>query len=120
MVGGAIACDLAEAGFNVALVEKKLPDAFKATSPPDIRVSSLNLASEDYLRKLKAWSGIKSMRLSTIPPSCRLGRSSESLAQLVPASLKKTTFDAASFGHSHLGHFVENHVIQLALQEVLE
>jgi len=118
MVGGAIACDLAHTGISVGLVEKQLPGALRQAGPPDIRVSSVNLASEDYLRQLKAWSAIKSMRCHPYRRLAVWEDLSASLAQFVPVAFKKTTFDAASFGHSHLGHFIENQVIQLALQEV--
>ncbi|WP_290611305.1 FAD-dependent oxidoreductase [Arsukibacterium sp. UBA3155] len=104
MVGAAIALALSQAGLTVALIEKQAPIEFEADSVPDLRVSSINLASEAWLTKLGAWQLLQTMRLC---PYQRLQAFEH------PASI--VTFDAAEVKNSHLGHIVENNLLQLAL-----
>ncbi|MDX1676914.1 FAD-dependent oxidoreductase [Arsukibacterium sp.] len=104
MVGAAAALALSQAGLHVALIEKQAPADFQPESAPDLRVSSINLASEAWLTKLGCWQSLQKMRLC---PYQRL----QAFEQ--PASV--VSFDAAEIKRSHLGHIVENNVLQLAL-----
>ncbi|WP_397471910.1 FAD-dependent oxidoreductase [Rheinheimera sp.] len=104
MVGAAIAVALSQAGMRVALIEKQPPVAFDAASAPDLRVSSINLASEAWLTSLAAWQALEKMRVC---PYQRL----QAFEQ--PGSI--VTFNAADIKRSHLGHIVENNLLQLAL-----
>ena len=104
MVGAAIAVALSQAGLQVALIEKQPPVAFDAASAPDLRVSSINLASEAWLTSLAAWQALEKMRVC---PYQRL----QAFEQ--PGSI--VTFNAADIKRSHLGHIVENNLLQLAL-----
>lgn len=104
MVGAAIALALSQAGLQVALIEKHAPVAFAPDSVPDLRVSSINLASESWLTKLGAWQSVQQMRLC---PYQRL--------QAFEQPQSVVTFDAADINRSHLGHIVENNLLQLAL-----
>ena len=104
MVGAAIAVALSQAGMRVALIEKQPPVAFDAASAPDLRVSSINLASEAWLTSLGAWQQLEKMRVC---PYQRL----QAFEQ--PGSI--VTFNAADIKRSHLGHIVENNLLQLAL-----
>ncbi|WP_214000323.1 FAD-dependent oxidoreductase [Arsukibacterium sp.] len=104
MVGAAVALSLSQAGLQVALIEKQAPVSFEPDSAPDLRVSSINLASEAWLTRLGAWQPLQQMRLC---PYQRL----QAFEQ--PQSL--VTFDAADVKSSHLGHIVENNLLQLAL-----
>ena len=104
MVGAAIAVALSQAGMRVALIEKQPPVAFDAASAPDLRVSSINLASEAWLTSLSAWQQLEKMRVC---PYQRL----QAFEQ--PGSI--VTFNAADIKRSHLGHIVENNLLQLAL-----
>ena len=104
MVGAAIALALSQAGLAVALIEKQAPNGFEPDSAPDLRVSSINLASEAWLTKLGAWQLLQAMRLC---PYQQLQAFEH------PASI--VTFDAADVNNSHLGHIVENNLLQLAL-----
>ncbi|MDP5151676.1 FAD-dependent oxidoreductase [Rheinheimera baltica] len=108
MVGAAIALALSQAGLQVALIEKLAPVAFDAQSTPDLRVSSVNLASEAWLSDLGAWQALQQMRLC---PYQRLQ------AFEYPQSV--VTFNAADIDRSHLGHIVENNLLQLALWQQL-
>lgn len=104
MVGAAIAVALSQAGLQVALIEKQPPVTFDAASAPDLRVSSINLASEAWLTSLGAWQALEKMRVC---PYQRL----QAFEQ--PGSV--VTFNAADIKRSHLGHIVENNLLQLAL-----
>ena len=104
MVGAAIALALSQAGLQVAIIEKQAPPEFVQDSAPDLRVSSINLASEAWLTALGAWQKLEQMRLC---PYQRLQ------AFELPHSI--VTFNAADIKRSHLGHIVENNLLQLAL-----
>ena len=104
MVGAAIALALSQAGLQVALIEKQPVSEFDSQSPMDLRVSSINLASEAWLSQLGAWQALEQMRLC---PYQRL----QAFEQ--PHSI--VTFNAADIKRSHLGHIVENNLLQLAL-----
>lgn len=115
MVGTALACGLAQAGLQVALLEQAEPEPFDPAQAPDLRVSALSLGSERLLQGLGAWERIQAMR------SCIYRRLAvwEALpgaaGQLLPTDFNRTEFDARTSGHSHLGHIVENRVTQWAL-----
>uniref|UniRef100_UPI00404844CD FAD-dependent oxidoreductase n=1 Tax=Rheinheimera sp. TaxID=1869214 RepID=UPI00404844CD len=104
MVGAAIALALSQAGLQVALIERQPVSEFDSQSPADLRVSSINLASEAWLSQLGAWQALEQMRLC---PYQRL----QAFEQ--PHSI--VTFNAADIKRSHLGHIVENNLLQLAL-----
>ncbi|GAB58691.1 FAD-dependent oxidoreductase [Rheinheimera nanhaiensis] len=104
MVGAAIALALSQAGLQVALIEKQAPPEFMPDSAPDLRVSSINLASEAWLTQLGGWPALERMRLC---PYQRL-QAFEQLHSIV-------SFNAADIKRSHLGHIVENNLLQLAL-----
>lgn len=104
MVGAAIALALSQAGLQVALIERQSVSEFDSQSPADLRVSSINLASEAWLSQLGAWHALEKMRLC---PYQRL--------QAFEQSHSIVTFNAADIKRSHLGHIVENNLLQLAL-----
>ena len=109
MVGAAIALALSQAGLDVALIEKQPPADFDANAQPDLRVSSINLASEAWLNTLQAWQRVEQMRL------CRYQR-----LQAFEHPENIVSFNAADIKRSHLGHIVENNVLQLALWQGFE
>jgi 3-demethoxyubiquinol 3-hydroxylase len=108
MVGAASALSLAELGLTVAVVEQKKTTDFTVDQPFDLRVSAISLASEHLLTQLDAWPKIVAARRCAYS---RLGVWEETLAY--------TEFNAKSIGQSHLGHIIENRLIQLALWEKL-
>lgn len=104
MVGSAMALGLAKLGLKVAIIEPSMPKAFDPIQPPDMRVSAISLTSEILLQHLGAWPHIKNMRLCPYKrlsvwdkPSCR------------------TDFDCSAIEQSHLGHIIENRLVQLGL-----
>lgn len=109
MVGSAMALGLGQLGFKVAIIEPAMPESFEANQPPDIRVSAISLTSETMLQDLAAWTHIKNMRLCPYKrlsvwdkPSCR------------------TDFDCADIEQSHLGHIIENRIVQLGLHAAIK
>jgi len=103
MVGAALAVALSQTGLQVIVLEKQQPAAFTADSAIDLRVSSLNLRSERWLTTLGAWPVLAQMRLCPY--------------QFLQAGEAKAAvrFAAEEIGEPHLGHIVENNLVQLAL-----
>jgi len=104
MVGAASAITLAQLGLQVALVEKFSPQHFSTEQAFDLRVSAISLASQNLLSQVGAWQQIKQWRTC---PYKRLGVWEYESAY--------TEFNADDIEQSHLGHIVENRLIQLAL-----
>ncbi|MGM0986697.1 MAG: UbiH/UbiF/VisC/COQ6 family ubiquinone biosynthesis hydroxylase [Pseudomonadota bacterium] len=110
MVGAAVAAALGQAGMTVTLIEGGgPPEAIAADAPFDLRVSSLNLASQRLLEQVGAWSFIPEARRC---PFRHIEASDESEARHVH-------FSAADLELPDLGHFVENRVIRHALWQRL-
>ena len=103
MVGAALAVALSQAGLAVTVLEKQQPTPFAADSAIDLRVSSLNLRSERWLATLGAWQDLQQKRLCPY--------------QFLQAGEGKAAvrFAASEIAEPHLGHIVENNLVQLAL-----
>ncbi|MBY6017537.1 FAD-dependent oxidoreductase [Ferrimonas balearica] len=108
MVGAASACALARRGFSVAIVEAHTPQPYAPEQPLDLRVSAISAASERLLDELGAWAPIEAMRLAPYQ-------------QLATWEWERSEvcFDAAELNHSHLGHIVENRIVQLGLWQAM-
>jgi 2-octaprenyl-3-methyl-6-methoxy-1,4-benzoquinol hydroxylase len=104
MVGAASALTLAELGLRVAVVEKKQPKGFSAEQSLDLRVSAISVASERLLTQLGAWEQIQQWR------SCPYKR-----LAVWECESAYTEFNADDINQPHLGHIIENRLIQLAL-----
>ncbi|MFT4938717.1 MAG: 2-octaprenyl-3-methyl-6-methoxy-1,4-benzoquinol hydroxylase [Paraglaciecola sp.] len=109
MVGAASALGLVKLGFSVALIEPYMPAPFEASKSPDLRVSAISVASEKLLTELGAWQHIVDMRVCPYKrlsvwekPGCR------------------TDFDCTDIQSSHIGHIIENRVVQLGLHQALD
>lgn len=109
MVGALTAAAMGECGLDVVLLEQKSPPAFDQQNY-DIRVSALSEASERMIDAVGAWQSIESLR--SCPYRRMLVWDSESSAE--------TLFDSSRIGKPHLGHIVENSVIQLALWQRIQ
>ena len=122
MVGGMLAaalahslnpsstCPSADAVLKIAVLEPRAPAPFDSASTHDLRVSALSLASERMLRAVGAWDGITRRRC------CAFSR----MQVWDGEKGGETSFYSGDLGHTHLGHIVENRVLQLALAERLE
>jgi 2-octaprenylphenol hydroxylase len=119
MVGTALACALAEASLNsallkIALVETQLPIA-PFNSPAlvadvDMRVSALNRASEAFLKAINVWQDIPDARKSAY----------DKMRIWDGVGTGHIQFDAVELAEEHLGHIVENRVTAQALIHKLQ
>jgi len=122
MVGATIACGLAKANLSVAIVDTQPPSSFKPSQAPHIRVSAVSHASERVLKNVGAWNNIVSKRVC---PYRRLAvsemPSKAGLSAYLPdiSDWARTEFNCHSIGQSHLGHIVENDIVQLGLHETM-
>lgn len=106
MVGAAMAIKLAQQGARVIIVEQRPIDAEQVLSDPeiDIRVSAINRFSEQLFSQLGAWQVIQSHRQAVYRRLAAFETAEHTL-----------TFSADEINQSHLGHIIENKVIQAAL-----
>jgi 2-octaprenyl-3-methyl-6-methoxy-1,4-benzoquinol hydroxylase len=104
MVGAASALSLGQLGLTVALVEQNEPENFDVEQALDLRVSAISLASQYLLEQLGAWSQVVQWRAC---PYKRLGVWEQEYAY--------TEFNADDIKKPHLGHIVENRLMQLSL-----
>lgn len=109
MVGAASALSLAQLGLTVAIIEKQEPATFSPEQPYDLRVSAISLASEQLLERLGAWQCIKGSRVC---PYRRLG--------VWETEQSYTEFNSDDINQSHLGHIIENRLIQLSLWQQIK
>lgn len=104
MVGASAALKLSRAGLQVGLIEKQPVSAFDPQGTIDLRVSAINRRSEQWLTELGAWSLLQQWRLC---PYTRL--------QAFEGEQAGLTFHADEVALTHLGHIIENNLIQQAL-----
>ncbi|MCM2679096.1 FAD-dependent oxidoreductase [Echinimonas agarilytica] len=110
MVGCSAALKLADLGLKVVVLERSEPQLVSVDDEMGLRVSALNLASQNLLVSVGAWAGINAVRHCVYR---RLAVWEKETTQVV--------FDAAEIEQSHLGHIVENDVVQYSLwQRCLE
>ncbi|MES9941215.1 MAG: UbiH/UbiF/VisC/COQ6 family ubiquinone biosynthesis hydroxylase [Candidatus Thiodiazotropha sp. 6PLUC2] len=110
MVGSALACAMADAGFDVCIVDLREPARSWPQQEVDLRVSALTRASQRILENLKAWTRMTEMRVSPY----------SKMEVWDAGGNGRIRFSAAEIGEIDLGHIVENRVTQLALWERLE
>ncbi len=103
LTGLVAAASLARAGFDVAVVEGR-----ERGAEGDGRVSALTVASERILRRLGVWK-----RITGAAPFRRI-RVWEA------AGGAEIRFDARAVGAEHLGHIVENRVVEEALERTVD
>ncbi|MCG8487059.1 MAG: UbiH/UbiF/VisC/COQ6 family ubiquinone biosynthesis hydroxylase [Chromatiales bacterium] len=110
MVGSALACAMAEAGFEVMVIDVREPARSWPEDEVDLRVSALTRASQRILENLQAWPRMVDMRVSPY----------DKMEVWDAGGNGRIHFSAAEIGEMDLGHIVENRVTQLALWERLE
>jgi 2-octaprenyl-3-methyl-6-methoxy-1,4-benzoquinol hydroxylase len=104
MVGAASALSLAQLGLKVAIVEQSLAKKFSAEQALDLRVSAISISSQNLLNQLGAWQQLEQWRIC---PYKRLGVWEHEAACV--------EFNADDIDQTHLGHIIENRLIQLSL-----
>ncbi|ABZ77767.1 Ubiquinone biosynthesis hydroxylase, UbiH/UbiF/VisC/COQ6 family [Shewanella halifaxensis HAW-EB4] len=109
MVGAATAIGLGQLGLKVAIVEAFAPKAYDSEQPLDLRVSAISAASEALLERLGALAGLDGMRKVAYK-----GLETWEMDGCI------TRFHSDQIGSSHLGHILENRLIQLSLWQRME
>jgi len=107
MVGSALAALLGQVGIRVAVLEAQAPPPFDPAQPLDLRVSAINTHSEAVYRAAGAWAGMVARR----------GCVYDGVRVWDQGSSAVTRFDAPQ--GRHLGWFMENRVMQVALLDRL-
>jgi len=108
MVGGALACALAQANFKVHLIEKD-PEPEALTEDYDLRVSALSRASQRLLENIGCWQEMVKKRVFPY----------QKMAVEDAHSFGHIYFDAAEIGEPNLGHIVENNLLVKTLADLI-
>ena len=108
MAGASLSCALAAGGLDVSLVDSGPSPQWNAENY-DLRISAINLASQNILTALGVWSTIRGKRISPF----------YDIETWDEGSTGRIYFSAADAGLRHLGHIVENTAIAVALHEKL-
>ena len=109
MVGATTAVALAELGLKIALVDTHKPEpelldesaSYTNTQAFNLRVSAISLGSEQFLQQLQIWQQLLEWRAC---PYRRLG--------VWEHGMSYAEFDCDQIKQPHLGHIVENHLLQ--------
>ena len=117
MVGATLACLLAQAGRNVAMIEASKasvqPKKYDLDGPYDLRVSAISRASQKAFEKINAWDAMLSMRAQ---PYDVMDVWDGSYNDKSDGNVR---FDAAELGEANLGHIIENSAVQSAVTEIM-
>jgi 2-octaprenyl-3-methyl-6-methoxy-1,4-benzoquinol hydroxylase len=106
MVGAAAAVKLAMQGADVTVLEHQIitPEGVLGSDKIDIRISAINRFSEALLDELGAMS---ILRQSRVAPYHQL--------EVYEKPSNRLSFDCTELGESHLGHLIENSLVQASL-----
>jgi len=106
MVGAAMAIKLAQQGKSVRIIEKHLidPPHVLSNDKVDTRVSAINRFSENLLDELGAMPILRKGRIAPYQQLEAFERGDD-----------KLLFDCADINTTHLGHLIENSLIQASL-----
>ncbi|GAB5380872.1 MAG: FAD-dependent 2-octaprenylphenol hydroxylase [Aliiglaciecola sp.] len=104
MIGLTAALALKDSGLSVAVVDSQeypIPSFDK----PELRVSAINLASEQIFENLGAWQGVASRRMQAY----------QNMHVWEQDSFARIEFNHQDIQRNHLGTIVENEVVRQAL-----
>ncbi|PTQ87858.1 UbiH/UbiF/VisC/COQ6 family ubiquinone biosynthesis hydroxylase [Agitococcus lubricus] len=110
MVGSLLAAALKPYALNIALIDQSPPLEPVHDAPYEPRVSALTLASQRILMHVGAWPIVASHRIA--PFTTMYVREQEGRAEL--------HFAAKDLGQTHLGHLIENPLLQWSLTTVAQ
>lgn len=120
MVGAAIACGLGQQGIKVAVFERSKPEPLAKDAPPGLRVSALNTASEELLRRLGAWRPMQSIRMTPYRRMAVWEKLHTPFGKEIDSRTNRVLFDAQQIHHPQLGFIVENRVTQSGLLAAIQ
>jgi len=113
LVGSALGRALQSTQFSIAVIEAMPPQALDlgdvSIDNTDLRVSALNRASETFLRGIQAWQSMAQNRLSPY----------QTMRVWDGQGTGHIQFSAEEVAEPHLGHIVENRLLQHALMDGL-
>lgn len=104
-VGLSLACGLQNSSLRIALLEQRAEDDQPLAIEPLLRVCAINPASERLFRHLDVWNDIITQRVSPY----------RTMEVWERDSFARINFRADDYGYTHLGHIIENEVVQRAL-----
>ena len=110
MVGAAAACLLARAGFSVAVVEGREPQAHDSSEAVGLRVSAFSPGSAAILAEAGAWRQIEQQRHCAYRRMHVEDRDASVVLE----------FSAPEFGLERLGTIIENQLVQWTLWQSLQ
>ncbi|KFI21785.1 UbiH/UbiF/VisC/COQ6 family ubiquinone biosynthesis hydroxylase [Nitrosococcus oceani] len=107
LIGSCLALALGQSPkLRIALVESNPPDLGDVLQGTyDLRVRAISRASENIFKNLGAWQGMAAQRISPF----------REMHVWDGTGSGEIHFDSAEIGEPHLGHIIENQVIQNAL-----
>jgi len=123
MVGSALACGLSGQGLRIAIVDPVAVDRIQQNDSPRIRVSAVSYASEQILKNIGAWSLMDPERCCPYRfLAVNEMHAKKGLAAHLPdiSRWARTEFGATELNLPHLGHIIENDLVQSALHELME
>ena len=109
VVGAALALALARAGLRVAVIERQATKAYQRGQEYGLRVSAISLASEYLFHNIGVWEEVVAARVSTY----------RQMYVWDARGKGSINFDCVDLQLEHLGHIVENDLIQTVLQRTL-
>ena len=107
-VGLAFAAAVRESGYRILILDSGDSPRFDNSSY-DLRVNTLNLASETFLNGVGAWSGMQKKRVSSFDR-----------IKVWDSAGGRIQFQADEINEQHLGHVVEAGVVTTSLVDVIE
>lgn len=121
MVGAACALALLKSrpsteSTQVILVEQRSPCALDMSTPPNLQVSALNMASHYWLSSIGAWAFIQQQRTH---PYRALSVWEELSENSRMQGKNRVQFNAKMAGFEELGYMVENRVTQWGIWQAL-
>ena len=109
MVGATLANALADSGLHIALIDTHEPQTSWTTGSVDLRVSAITLASQQIFEHLDVWSLMQDLGVSPFRNMFVWEGGGNATGD------GEIHFDSADVGAPHLGHIIENRIIQAAL-----
>lgn len=101
MVGAVLAVALDRAGFRVALIEAREPQAWRPDSDYDLRVSAVSPASRNLLANIGVWDEVAAGRISPY----------RGMRVWERQGGPQLDFEHSALGLPELGHIIENNLI---------
>jgi len=109
LMGSTLACALANTSYKIAIIDRQLP-SFNPENKFELRVNAYNLATESLLREIGAWQCLPPSRIF---PFNKVFVCSEGN----PAGI---LFSAADIKQTHIGHFIENNLVNVTLIDCMK